>query len=91
MELLKFEEQVAIVKQQAARQSTEYTRIIEQLEKKDDKIVAMQATIDENEKRVKNAEAVLKQSQGAQDEYMRLADKYSELEKKLRNETDKDK
>lgn len=60
----------------ASRQSDEYARVIEQLEKKDEKIVQLQSLIDENEKKVKDAEILVKQTKGVQDEYMRLADRY---------------
>lgn len=87
------EDQLETIKKQASRQGGEVSRIIDEMEKKDQKIVDLQATIDEMEKKVKNADAALKQSKSQQEEYMRLADRYNELEKKTKgyNESNKDK
>lgn len=87
------EDQLETIKKQASRQGGEVSRIIDEMEKKDHKIVDLQATIDEMEKKVKNADAALKQSKSQQEEYMRLADRYNELEKKTKgyNESNKDK
>lgn len=96
-QMVKYEEQLEIVKkqvqsqldpfniddEQASNNSTEYMRLSEEQDGKDEQIKQLQDELKEATKKAKDADAVLKQAKGGNEEYMRLADRYNALEKKM--------
>ena len=105
MELLKNEEKAEVLKKQSAGTSTEYMRLLDKDKENQEKIgiwsflqnsyTAIEELVEELKelkKKSKDTEIVQKQAKQQHDEYLRLAVRYNELEKKYeRRETNGEK
>ncbi|KAI9099369.1 B-cell receptor-associated protein 31-like-domain-containing protein [Phlyctochytrium arcticum] len=81
-ELMSNESKAEVLKQQAAKQSKEYMRLLDKEHSKDSEMDSMKAQLAEAQKQVKDLEVVKRQAKQTHDEYMRLTDRMVELEKK---------
>ncbi|KAJ3272755.1 hypothetical protein HDV01_005283 [Terramyces sp. JEL0728] len=79
-ELAKNEEKTEILKQQAAKTTKEYLKLLDKEQKTDSKDLQ-----EKYDKLVKELEIVKKQANQTNEEYMKLTDKYVELENKHEN------
>ncbi|KAJ3256251.1 hypothetical protein HK103_005614 [Boothiomyces macroporosus] len=79
-ELAKNEEKTEILKQQAAKTTKEYLKLLDKEQKNDSKELQ-----EKYDKLVKEFEILKKQANQTNDEYMKLTDKYVDLENKFEN------
>ena len=88
IELQKRGDRLENIRSQAVNQSSEYLRIVDELEKKEDVLKSLSSKEKELDKKAKNIEAYEKQIAGLQAEYMRLSDAHSALEAKFESRTE---
>ncbi|KAI8925689.1 B-cell receptor-associated protein 31-like-domain-containing protein [Entophlyctis helioformis] len=88
VELLKNEEKTEVLKQQAAKTSKEYLKLLDGDQERDKQIDELKEKLAAAEKAVKDVEIIKKQAAQTADEYMRLTDRYVALEKKLQYGSD---
>jgi len=79
---LRAEEQLEVLKKQAANQSKEYTRLNGSESDLQKKLAELTKDLENEKLKSRDFETLKKQAQGSHDEYMRLADKHNELERK---------
>ncbi|TPX60650.1 hypothetical protein SpCBS45565_g07459 [Spizellomyces sp. 'palustris'] len=82
-ELVTNESKAEVLKQQAAKQSKEYMRLLDKEQDREKEIADLKKDLEEARKQVREVEIVKKQAKQTHDEYMRLTDRYVELERKL--------
>ena len=86
--IYKEEDKIAIVKKQAEKQGEQYINIINTEKENTQRIAGLESVLEEMQKKCKDADSKIKQAKNQQEEYLRLAEKYTELEKKMKKETE---
>jgi len=79
---LRVEEQLEVLKKQAANQSKEYLRLNDSEGDLQAKLTKLTEELESERVKSRDFDTLKKQAQGSHDEYMRLADKHNELERK---------
>lgn len=80
MNIMIAEEKIAVIQKQVGGQSKEYLRLVDETETQSQRIAELKKQLSESETLSKKSEVVIKQARAQQDEYMRLCDRYNELE-----------
>ena len=94
LELLKNEEKALVLKEQAAKTSKEYLKLLDGDATKDERMEELKKELEIAQKKAKELDIVKKQAERTAEEYMALTDRYVALEKKVdgrSNDAKKDK
>ncbi|CAG8509811.1 2194_t:CDS:2 [Cetraspora pellucida] len=76
---------------QADNQAKEYTRVSESEKALQKKVETLMSELNEEKKKSRDFDTLKKQANQQNDEYLKLTDKYSELERKHENRPEEDK